>query len=117
MGLVYKGRSLDKETYRREAHRDLQRKQMKLVDEDGTLKRLQKEEDALKKQLEETKKTIEARELEILNLRRAQDRIRKELTSAERNIVMQQNKIRKFEHEIEELRQIAYRRDKSGEEE
>ena len=49
---------------------------------------------------------------DLLNLKRKEDLLRKDLTTAERDITFQKAKIKKLEYDAEQYREKTYRRDK-----
>ena len=112
MSDLYSKQNTNSKEAQAEAHRNLQKKQLQILDEDGVLRRFQKVFDDKRKQDEQTRRDIEKMEIDLLNLRRKEDLLRKDLTTAERDITFQKAKIKKLEYDAEQYREKTYRRDK-----
>jgi hypothetical protein len=112
MSDLYSKQNMNSKEAQAEAHRILQKKQLQILDEDGILRRFQKAFEDKRKMVEQTRRDIEKLEIDLLNLKRKEDLLRKDLTTAERDITFQKAKIKKLEYDAEQYREKTYRRDK-----
>jgi len=112
MSDIYNKQNMNSKEAQAEARRTLQKKQLQILDEDGVLRRFQKVFEDKRKQVEQTRRDIEKLEIDLLNLNRKEDLLRKDLTTAERDITFQKAKIKKLEYDAEQYREKTYRRDK-----
>ena len=110
MSTVYskRGQGADE---RRSPRALLRKKQLQILDEDARLKRLQKSQTELKKELTGIEKDFERHRVEVDDLARRQGVLRRELSTVERSIQNQQAVIRRMEHEAEQARQGIQHRD------
>lgn len=112
MSTVYAKRGADKAS-RREAKYAMQRKQMEILDEDARMKRLEKSRHEKQQQIAAVKLKMEKLQVELLSLEREQSSLEVERTTIDHDIANLRGHIRRLEHEAEQLRQQAYRGDKS----
>lgn len=112
MSDIFSKQNLNSKEVQAEAHRNMQKKQLQILDEDGVLRRFQKAFEDKRKLVEQTRRNIEKMEIDLLNLKRKEDLLRKDITTAERDITFQKAKIKKLEYDAEQYREKTYRRDK-----
>lgn len=110
---IYKKRGLAGKEAQQDARREMQKKQMQIINEDGVLKRLVRDMEMKKKESETVRKNIEAKGIEILSLQRKLESVTKDAGVLERNVALQKAKIKKMEYDAEQYREKSYRRDKS----
>lgn len=96
-----------------EARRAMQKNQLRVIDEDGKLRKRERDLDMKKKELEQIRKNIAKYDMEISNLQRKEVDIQKVITTIDRDVVFQKNLIKKLEYDAEKFREDMYRRDRS----
>jgi hypothetical protein len=112
MSDIYNKQNMNSKQAQQDVRRELQKRQLQILDEDGKLRRLEKLFEEKRKQLEQTKHDIEKMDVELMNLNRKKDLLQKDLTTAERDVSLQKGRIRKLEYDTEQYREKTYRRDK-----
>jgi chromosome segregation ATPase len=112
--LYQKRQTVNGKDAQQEARRAMQKNQLRIIDEDGKLRRREHDLEMKKKELEQAKKNIEKFDTEISNLQRKEVDAEKDIITIERDITLQKNIIKKLEYDSEKFREEAYRRDRSG---
>jgi chromosome segregation ATPase len=110
--LYQKRKAVNDKDAQQEARRAMQKNQLRIIDEDGKLRKLERDLDMKKKELEQTRKSIEKYDTEIANLQRKEADIEKNMTTIDRDVVFQKNLIKKLEYDSEKFREDVFRRDR-----
>jgi len=92
--------------------KNLQRKQTQLIDEDAKRRRIEKTYEEKRRELERTEKEREQKERDIINLKKKEFDLKKQMTTLDRDLANQKNRIQKMEFDSEQYRQKNFRRDR-----
>jgi len=91
----------------------MQKNQLKVIEEDGKLRKLERDMETKKKELQLVRKNIEKYDMEIANMQKKEFDIQKDMTTIERDTTTQKSLIKKLEYDSEKFREEVFRRDKS----
>lgn len=94
----------------RQARDQYQKKERELEDERTSTARLQAELRAKKEELARSKRGIEKRQIEILQLERITRSLGKAVVDLEHRFLQQKARVSRIEHEVERAREDAFRR-------
>jgi len=112
---LYQKRKVDNSMgAQQDARRAMQKNQLRIIDEDGKLRRLERDMETKKKELQQVRKNIERYDMEIANLQKKEFDAQKDMTTIEREITLQKSIIKKLEYDSEKFREEVYRPDRSG---
>ena len=112
---LYQKRKVDNSAgAQQEARRAMQKNQLKIIEEDGKLRRLERDLETKKKEQEQARKNIEKLDIEIANLQKKETDAQKDATTIEREISLQKSAIKKLEYDSEKFREAVYRRERSS---
>lgn len=113
---LYQKRKVDNSpSAQQEARRAMQKNQLKIIEEDGKLRRFERDLETKKKDMERARKDIEKYEIEIVNLQKKESDAQKEISTIERSISLQKSAIKKLEYDAEKFREAVYRQERSSE--
>lgn len=112
--LYQKRQTGDSKDAQQEARRAMQKNQLRIIDEDGKMRRLERDMETKKKELQQVRKNIERYDMEIANLQKKEFDVQKDMTTIERDITLQKAVIKKLEYDSEKFREEVYRPDRSS---
>lgn len=105
MSKVWAERGLDEKAARLEAKRQYQQREMALEEERTRLSRMEGEFRTLREELARGQRTLEQRQLDILNLEKQQRNRARSLDEFADRITAQKRTVARVEHEAERLRE------------